>query len=156
MSATHHIRQVLAITADNASANDVMIDELVELLESFRGQAAHARCFDHTLNLIVKTLLRQFDTVCRKKNADHDVLDAAEEALRGLASEEIDLDDDYGIEEWDVSELDDDNVEGWVDEREELTEEEVAELDATTRPAKFALAKVSAYWTEEAELLTVT
>ncbi|EPS92665.1 hypothetical protein FOMPIDRAFT_1102067, partial [Fomitopsis schrenkii] len=61
---------MLAVTADNASANDVMIDELEDVVESFRGRAVHVRCFDHTINLIVKTILRQFDTERRKKNAD--------------------------------------------------------------------------------------
>lgn len=52
---------MLAVTTDNAMANDVMINELQELITSFRGQATHVQCFDHTLNLIVKTLLHQFD-----------------------------------------------------------------------------------------------
>lgn len=129
-----------------------MINELVELLETFSSQAVHARCFDHTLNLIVKTLLRQFDTACRKKNTDHDALDAAEEALQGLSANDLDLedDDDEVIGEWDVSHLNDDNVEGWVDQLNGLTEEEITELQATTCPAKFVLTKVlSALQTEK-------
>ncbi|EPS96242.1 hypothetical protein FOMPIDRAFT_1082489, partial [Fomitopsis schrenkii] len=61
---------MLSVTADNATANDVMIDELEDLVESFRGQVARVRCFDHTINLIVKTILRQFDTERNKKGAD--------------------------------------------------------------------------------------
>ena len=46
-----------------------MIDELEGLLPEFAGQASHARCFLHTMNLIVKLLIWQFD-VCNNKTSD--------------------------------------------------------------------------------------
>ena len=129
---------MLAVTADNASANDVMIDELQELIDSFRGRAAHVRCFNPVINLVVKTLLHQFDAEHKKKNADHTALDEAEAALHELLSrDDIDEDND-DVDEWDM-----DNVEGWVNEREEMSKGEIVELEKTTRPVKFMLMKVS-------------
>ena len=136
---------MLAVTADNATANDVMIDELQELIASFRGQATRVQCFDHTLNLIVKTLLRQFDVARDKKGSNKAALDAAWAALQDLAGDELEDDDgNYGT--WEIGEdgeeMEADNVEGWVDERRSMSEEEVAELELTTRLAKLVLAKV--------------
>jgi hypothetical protein len=44
----------LGITCDNTSNNDVMIDELIDMLLNFVGQANHCRCFLHIVNLIAK------------------------------------------------------------------------------------------------------
>lgn len=133
---------MLSVTADNATANDVMIDELEDLVESFRGQVARVRCFDHTINLIVKTILRQFDTERNKKGADNTAFDQAEAALRDLLNtediEDEDSDSDNVEGEWDV-----DDVEDWVDECKDLTEEEVSQLEETTRPVKLVLVKVA-------------
>ncbi|KAA1479016.1 hypothetical protein DENSPDRAFT_751612, partial [Dentipellis sp. KUC8613] len=52
---------MLSVTCDNASANDVMVDELAELIDGFSGQVARTRCFAHVVNLVAKSLLRQFD-----------------------------------------------------------------------------------------------
>ncbi|EPS92616.1 hypothetical protein FOMPIDRAFT_1100474, partial [Fomitopsis schrenkii] len=53
--------QVLGVTCDNASANDVMIDELENMLAEFPGRRARSRCFCHIINLAAKALLRQFE-----------------------------------------------------------------------------------------------
>jgi hypothetical protein len=46
--------QVLAFTADNASNNNTLVDELGELLDGFGGSLTRVRCFAHILNLVVK------------------------------------------------------------------------------------------------------
>ncbi|EIW51900.1 uncharacterized protein TRAVEDRAFT_78597, partial [Trametes versicolor FP-101664 SS1] len=53
--------QILGVTCDNASNNDVMVDHLNVLLEAFGGSFARTRCFLHILNLTAKSLLKQFD-----------------------------------------------------------------------------------------------
>ncbi|TFK79584.1 hypothetical protein K466DRAFT_467901, partial [Polyporus arcularius HHB13444] len=68
--------QVRAITCDNASPNDVVIDVLAERLPDFRGKLDRGRCFDHIVNLCAKSVLKPFDV--DKKKAD-DVRDTAEE-----------------------------------------------------------------------------
>ena len=64
-----------------------MITELVDLIWNFPGDANRTRCFAHIINLIVKSLLKQFD-VPKKKAGE--ALDEAENALCELA-EGIDL-----------------------------------------------------------------
>ncbi|KAI0743016.1 hypothetical protein C8Q80DRAFT_1081465, partial [Daedaleopsis nitida] len=52
---------VLGVTCDNASNNDVMITRLAALLPDFDGPPNRVRCFAHVLNLVAKSLIRQFD-----------------------------------------------------------------------------------------------
>lgn len=42
------------MTADNASNNNTLVDELSELLNKFQGSLTRIRCFAHVLNLVVK------------------------------------------------------------------------------------------------------
>ncbi|PBK83684.1 hypothetical protein ARMGADRAFT_875608, partial [Armillaria gallica] len=55
--------QILSITCNNASNNDTMVMTLSdsESLPSFSGQENCTRCFAHVLNLVTKSLLKQFD-----------------------------------------------------------------------------------------------
>ena len=46
--------QILAFTADNASNNNTLVDELGDLLDGFQGPLTRVRCFAHILNLVVK------------------------------------------------------------------------------------------------------
>lgn len=46
--------QLGAVAVDNATPNDVMIDELSSLINGFLGKAMHVCCFDHSLNLMAK------------------------------------------------------------------------------------------------------
>ncbi|GBE82417.1 putative AC9 transposase [Sparassis crispa] len=129
--------KMLGVTADNATPNDVMIDELDDLIELFHGQANHSRCFDHIVNLVAKMLLRQFDVP--KGKADT-ALDEAENSLRELAKD-IKL-NDTGEEGGNDEDEPADNIDGWDDERGALFIEECAELDASVRPVKFVLVKL--------------
>ena len=38
-----------------------MIEELEDRIEEFAGSINHTRCFLHILNLVVKSVIRQFD-----------------------------------------------------------------------------------------------
>ncbi|KAF9010992.1 hypothetical protein BDZ89DRAFT_901787, partial [Hymenopellis radicata] len=53
--------QILSITSDNASPNDVMMERLVDALPNFGGPRARTRCFAHVINLVAKSLLRLFN-----------------------------------------------------------------------------------------------
>ncbi|TDL29000.1 hypothetical protein BD410DRAFT_702115, partial [Rickenella mellea] len=53
--------QILSITCDNASPNDTMTTELADLIDAFPGDANRTRCFAHILNLVAKSVIRQFD-----------------------------------------------------------------------------------------------
>ncbi|KAF9537612.1 hypothetical protein CPC08DRAFT_613930, partial [Agrocybe pediades] len=52
---------ILSITCDNASNNDTMIEEMSTLLDHFPGAPNQTRCFTHILNLVAKTIIKQFD-----------------------------------------------------------------------------------------------
>jgi len=47
----------MTFTADNASNNDTLVDELSILIPSFGGRQYRVRCFAHILNLVVKVSL---------------------------------------------------------------------------------------------------
>ncbi|KAF9541912.1 hypothetical protein CPC08DRAFT_615488, partial [Agrocybe pediades] len=59
---------VLSITCDNASNNDVMIDELEDRLPEF-SSLNHTRCFLHVNNLVARTIVKQFDAPKGKKSS---------------------------------------------------------------------------------------
>ncbi len=48
------VSKVLAFTADNASKNDTLVNELSVLIPPFGGSDYCVRCFAHILNLVVK------------------------------------------------------------------------------------------------------
>jgi hypothetical protein len=83
------VRKVLSITCDNTLCNNTMIEELANLVPTFPGKVNQTCCFLHIINLVVKSVIQQFDV--EKGKAD-DALDEAELELCGLA-EGIDLED---------------------------------------------------------------
>jgi hypothetical protein len=109
-----------------------MIEELADLLDDFPGPANQTRCFTHVLNLVVKSIIRQFDSP--KSKTDKNLNEATNE-LFSLAGN-IEFDED---EEEDEA----DNVEGWIDERTLMTQEEVEKLDESVEPLRLLLTKVS-------------
>jgi hypothetical protein len=100
--------QILAITTDNASNNNMLIDELGDLLEGFQGSLTRVRCFAHILNLVVKvgvvpfiyiflvltlsrkSILSQFS---QKTKVSEDTTEEAEDTA-ALDSLDEDLDED--------------------------------------------------------------
>ncbi|KAF8546236.1 hypothetical protein OG21DRAFT_1375408, partial [Imleria badia] len=52
---------ILGVTCDNAANNGVMVDELETQVLGFGGAASYTRCFLHVINLVAKSLIRQFD-----------------------------------------------------------------------------------------------
>src|ERR1700721_1605940 len=85
---THHNTQILSVTCNNASCNDTMIDALADDLPDF-SQANRTRCFLHIVNLIEKTLLKQFDVPGKQAE---DVANEAERLLLKLAKD-IDIEE---------------------------------------------------------------
>lgn len=88
-----------------------MIEELEHLLDDFPGAANQTQCFAHIINLMVKSILRQFDVPKAKAN---EALDEASKVLLHIA-EDIETEET----ETQVSSGNNklaDNVEGWIDE----------------------------------------
>lgn len=113
-----------------------MVEELANLIENFPGAANQTRCFTHVLNLVVKSIIKQFDLPTKQGDK---VLDDATKELVNLAG---DLEDD---EDDDDEDGEDDNEEGLVDEREMMDKEELDELDANVQPIRLLLTKVLAH-----------
>jgi hypothetical protein len=133
--------QIISITCDNASPNDTMVTELAKLLRDFPGEANRTRCFAHIVNLIAKSLVSQFDVP--KKQAD-EKLSAAEKELQKLA-QVLELDEVQTRLERTKQANDEeaDDLEGWVDEVDQLSEEEQEQLSESVRPVRLVLVKVT-------------
>ena len=139
------IRQILDVTCDNASNNDVMVNHLAVLVPTFAGASDHTHCFLHVINLVAKSLLHLFNI--KKKDADT----VLNEAYRNVTDLDAKMDsdkdnpshrdatdlyadsetdeDDAKLDEYD--EGDDGeavNDEGWVDEVDRMTATEHREL----------------------------
>ena len=134
--------QILGVTCDNASPNDVMIDALSDLIVVFPGAANRTQCFMHILNLVVKAMLHQFDV---PKAKEGEVLDVASQALVDLAGdiemEEVTMDEGDGDD--DDDETADGGDEGWIDPLSGMSQEDQEELDVSVRPIRLVLVKVS-------------
>jgi hypothetical protein len=125
---------MLSPTCDNASANDTMIDHLAELIDTFPGAPNRTRCFAHTLNLVAKCIMRQFDGPKKKKNS------SGFDALNTLADE---LESGEDTDEDDVGDAEDEEIEeGAFDERDGMTADEIRELERSVQPVQRVLVKV--------------
>ena len=123
-----------------------MVESLGVLINNFPGAANQTRCFLHILNLVVKSILKQFDLPKEKKtldnsdkddNGDKDLDQAVEELLK-LAGD-IDLEGDLMADD----EGENYNYEGWIDECEKMTEDELRELSASVAPVRLLLTKIT-------------
>jgi hypothetical protein len=115
-----------------------MIEELPDMLPTFPGAANRCCCFLHIVNLIAKTLLKQFDVP--KKDAGAALDDAERELLEMAAG--LDMEEMLTVAENGVGDEEDDNVDGWVDEMAKLSEEESEELQKSIQPVRLVLVKV--------------
>ena len=103
-----------------------MIVELAKLVEEFLGAANQTWCFLHILNLVVKSIIWQFDLP--KDN----ILDEAKKELHDLAGN---IENEEMISQSDGStDYEDDSVEGWIDERKEMMAMEREELNKSVGP----------------------
>jgi hypothetical protein len=106
-----------------------MIKEVSNFLDLFPGPDNHMRCFTHILNLIAKSIIRQFDDSLQELHGLAVDIDLEEKATRDGA--EIGSDEN-----------EDDNTDGWIDERERMSTEDVKRLDVSVQPIQFMLVKV--------------
>jgi hypothetical protein len=117
-----------------------MIAELADLVDDFPGAANQTRCFLHIINLVGKSIIKQFDLPKAQANG---ILDEATKELMALAKDIILKDEELRNEGKDDDE--DDNCEGWIDEREKMTKLEKEELDKSVQPVRLLLTKVSCF-----------
>ena len=90
-------RKILSFNANNASANDTQTMKLDELDNSFNKEN-HVHCFNHTMQLSAKALLKPFTSGLSGKQTNDDEMAITEiENLDGLLMEE-DNDDEVEVE----------------------------------------------------------
>jgi hypothetical protein len=130
--------QCLGITCDNASSNDTMIMSLSEIITSFAGDSKRTRCFNHVIALVAKRLISQFDVPKMDANA---AIDEAEKGLMDLAAG-MDIEEMLTRGEQDVNDDDNDDDKDKGQEL-EISAEARAKLNASMRPVKLVLVKVS-------------
>ena len=132
-----------------------MVCQLERLIYEFKGQESQTRCFTHILNLIAKSIIRQFDTP--KAQYGGRILDEATMALMELAGD-IECEEQVMAERGDHREDDeeDENTEDWVDERDTMSEEQLGALDGTARPVRLMLVKVCVYFGNSTTMSLIT
>ncbi len=135
------------MTCDNASNNDVMIDTLSLNVPTFEGSIGHVRCFAHIVNLVAKSMLRQFDVPKVQATQEISEEDRTLYELESEGTDEAEGADIPVAEDGDIfnplSALDLDDEDGWVDEIAAMTDEERIIFQARVRPVRMTLTKVS-------------
>jgi hypothetical protein len=137
--------KILSVTCDNTSNNDTMINKMDTMLTRF-SSVNRTCCFAHILNLVAKSLLKQFD-VKQDEKKDGDLNDD-EQMLLAIAGD-IEEEEQIMAQENNTKDRDtedDDSLEGWVDEVEALTDEERENLQESIWPIKRMLVKVTKVW----------
>lgn len=113
--------QMLCITCDNASSNTVMVEALGGELPDYGGPSGHARCFLHTTNLVaLKSLLRAFDVKRGNQLADVEMTVEELRLIRDMEEMADTVELDGNVRDDAV----DDNLDGLVDENDQLSPEE--------------------------------
>jgi len=122
-----------------------MISELDTMLTNF-SSVNHTCCFAHILNLIAKSLLKQFD-IKQDDKMDGDLNDNEQVLLAivgDIKEEEHIMAQDNDAEDGDTE--DDDSLEGWVDEVHALTDKECKNLQESIWQIQRMLVKVTKFW----------
>jgi hypothetical protein len=136
-----------------------MIDALEDLIKTFPGNPNRVHCFNHVTSLVARSTIWMFDIP--KAQADA-ALDEAERELQELA-EGIDLEDlvmqgehnEADYDDDDAVAVDDEDLDGWVDERAGLSTVDRQALDKSLQPMRLVLVKVSVCSFQDKVPLTV-
>jgi len=110
--------QILAVNVDNVSLNDTQGQALVGMENSFELEN-YVRCFNHTLQLSTKTLLRLFNVGLGKTTEDDDNND-----MDDLPDETVDGKDEDNEDDGLLVIPEVDNIDNGINELEELEEDE--------------------------------
>jgi len=116
-----------------------MVEELANILPGFPGESARTRCFAHIINLVAKSLLKQFDSPGKPNQSSG--LSQIEEEMDRL---EVDLEYEETQTQLEArDEIDEgDDDDGWVDEVAKLTGGEREDLRKSVVPVRVVLVKV--------------
>src|SRR5258707_11378692 len=105
-----------------------MIDHLVTMLDNYPGSTNQTHCFTHILNLVAKCIMKQFDAPKKKRQADGEVDEDADDLA--AAFDELE------------EELEDEGVDWEYDMHTDMTNEDVENLEKNVKPVRRVLSKV--------------
>jgi hypothetical protein len=136
--------QIHAVNADNASSNDTQMEALAGMANSFDEDSC-VRCFNHTLQLSAKTLLRPFNAGLGTPAED---VSGGVDDIPNVEDDDDDDDDDDGDGDnkdntLDVLDLGDTN--DGIDELDSLDPDAREELLADTAALRQTVSKVCTY-----------
>jgi hypothetical protein len=132
--------QILAMNADNATSNDTQGEALAEMPNSFELEN-RVRCFNHTLQLSAKTLLRPFNVGLGKTTEDDDNTDI--DNLLDDNDDELDDNSDDDDEDDSLPDVPDvDDVDDGIDEFDALDDDEQERIIADTAAVRQTVSKV--------------
>jgi hypothetical protein len=119
-----------------------MIVKLTRQLIDFPRSLNRACCFTHILNLVVKSIMHQFDVSSVRAGRSGMTDERTEELLRMAGDINDEEQEMEGKDSKDALE-EEDNTDRWIDEWEEMEEGDVEELEEHVLPIRFLLTKVS-------------
>jgi hypothetical protein len=125
--------KVLGFNADNATSNDTQSTKLAALDNSFE-ETGHVRCFNHTMQLSAKELIKPFNA---GMSAATDVTTNNDMPL--VNEDEDEDEDEEGADDGDTE---GDDVDDEIDELDEMSEEEREEILADTAAVRETVTKV--------------
>lgn len=126
------------MNADNATCNNTQSNALAGMTNSY-DEVNRVRCFNHTLQLSAKTLLRPFNTALGKAAEDDEDVEDSD----ALFDEDDESDEDETEEGDGLPDVpDEDDVDDGIDELEGLDEAEREQLIADTEAIRQTVSKV--------------
>ena len=122
-----------------------MIEHLAVLVDAFPGAPNQTRCFAHILNLVVKSVLRQFEAPKKGK----ELADVVDHVVMEIDNDNNDKDEGDGSDNEGGSnecedvddEVVDDDEDGLLPD--EMSEEESLRVKERVKPIRLVLTKVS-------------
>ena len=139
--------KIHTVNADNASSNRTQVEALEKMDNNFDGDN-YVRCFNHTLQLCAKALIKPFNmAICGKKSAEEDEEgDVDGKDMPDL--EDVQYEDDE--EDTDDTDVEDgDDIDDDVNELDELDDKERDKLIVETTAVRLAVSKVSSSYCSE-------
>jgi hypothetical protein len=133
-------KKILAVNADNATSNNTQTNKLDQLDNTF-DEENRVRCFNHTLQLSVKALLKPFNIGLSEKATDDDNNVTQDDNSDPVLFE--DEDDEGGEEDEEEQPDKEDTEDDDVDELEELSEDEQNWVLEETAVIRATVTKVS-------------
>ncbi len=115
-----------------------MVAALAQTVTAFDGERTRARCFAHTINLVVKSVLQEFEPKRRDGGRIVELEDSDGEDENGLSDGEGEGEGEGDVEGDVEGEAEDEIIGGdmseWLDERTQRSTVELEGLDIDVQP----------------------